>query len=60
MRILMIWKLILHLNTFLSGMIGILIYMFQQKPDFPEEKIVRLQNILMQGDMVNKLQRMMK
>jgi hypothetical protein len=48
------------LEYILSGMIGILIYMFQQKPDFPEEKIVKLQNILMQGDMVNKLQRMMK
>jgi hypothetical protein len=48
------------LEYILSGMIGILIYMFQQKPDFPEEKIIKLQNILMQGDMVNKLQRMMK
>jgi len=48
------------LEYILSGMIGILIYMSQQNPNLLEEKIVKLQNILMQGDMVNKLQRMMK
>ena len=47
------------LEYILSGMIGILIYMFQQKPNLPEEKIVLLQYTLMQGDMVNKLQKMM-
>jgi CTP:phosphocholine cytidylyltransferase-like protein len=50
----------LMLEYILSGMIGILIYMFQQKPNLPEEKIVSLQYNLMHGDMVNKLQRMMK
>jgi CTP:phosphocholine cytidylyltransferase-like protein len=44
------------LEYVLSGMIGILIYMFQQKPSLPEEKIVSLQYTLMQGDMLNKLQ----
>jgi hypothetical protein len=48
------------LEYIMSGMIGILIYMFQQKPNLPEEKIVLLQYTLMQGDMVNKLQKMMK
>jgi AcrR family transcriptional regulator len=46
------------LEYILSGMIGILIYMFQQKPNLPEEKIVSLQYALMQGDMLNKLQKM--
>ena len=50
----------LMLEYILSGMIGILIYIFQQKPNFPEEKIVSLQYTLMQGDMVNKLLSMMK
>lgn len=48
------------LEYILSGMIGIMIYMFQQKPNIPEEKIVSLQYTLMHGDMVNKLQKMMK
>ncbi|PKO13348.1 MAG: TetR/AcrR family transcriptional regulator [Chloroflexi bacterium HGW-Chloroflexi-10] len=48
------------LEYILSGMIGILIYMFQQKPNLPEEKIISLQYTLMQGDMLKKLQKMMK
>jgi len=48
------------LEYILSGMIGILIYIFQQTPNLPEEKIVSLQYTLMQGDMVKKLQRMME
>ena len=48
------------LEYILSGMIGILIYMFEQKPNFPEEKIESLQNTLLQGDMVNKLQKLMR
>lgn len=48
------------LEYVLSGMIGILIYMFQQRPNLPEEKIVSLQYSLMQGDIVNKLQKLMK
>jgi hypothetical protein len=47
------------LEYILSGMIGILIYVFQQKPNLSEEKIISLQNTLMQGDMVNKLQKML-
>ncbi|MBA4376045.1 MAG: hypothetical protein C0401_07735 [Anaerolinea sp.] len=48
------------LEYILSEMIGILIYKFQQKPNLPEEKIVSLQYTLMQDNMVNKLQKMMK
>lgn len=48
------------LEYILSGMIGILLYIFQQTPNLSEDKIVSLQNTLMQGDMVNKLQRMME
>ncbi len=48
------------LEYILSGMIGILIYMSQQNPNLLEEKILSLQYILMQGDMVNRLQKMMK
>lgn len=48
------------LEYILSGMIGILIYIFQQKPDLPEEKLVSLLYTLMHGDMVNKLQRRIK
>ncbi|PKN98811.1 MAG: TetR/AcrR family transcriptional regulator [Chloroflexi bacterium HGW-Chloroflexi-4] len=48
------------LEYILSGMIGILIYMFQQKPNLSEEKIISLQYTLMQGDMVNKLLKMMR
>jgi hypothetical protein len=48
------------LEYILSGMIGILIYMFQQKPNLSKEKIISLQYSLMQGDMVNKLQKMMR
>ena len=48
------------LEYILSGMIGILIYMFQQKPNLSNEKIISLQYILLQGDMVNKLQKMMR
>ena len=48
------------LEYILSGMIGILIYIFQQKTNYPEEKLVSLQYTLMQGDMVNKLLSMMK
>lgn len=48
------------LEYILSGMIGILIYMSQQNPNSLEEKILSLQYILMQGDMVNRLQKMMK
>ena len=47
------------LEYILSGMIGILIYIFQQKPNLSEEKIITLQYTLMQGDMVNKLQKML-
>lgn len=47
------------LEYILSGMIGILIYIFQQKPNLSEEKIIALQYTLMQGDMVNKLQKML-
>ncbi len=47
------------LEYILSGMIGILIYMFQQKPNLSEEKKIALQYTLMQGDMVNKLQKML-
>lgn len=48
------------LEYILSGMIGILIYMFQQKPTLPAEKIISLQYTLMQGDMLNRLQKMLK
>ncbi|NTV36836.1 MAG: TetR/AcrR family transcriptional regulator [Anaerolineaceae bacterium] len=48
------------LEYILSGMIGILIYVFQQMPNLPEEKIVALQYTLMQDDMVKKLLKMMK
>ena len=48
------------LEYILSGMIGILIYMFQQKPNLLKEKIISLQYDLLQGDMVNKLQKMMR
>jgi AcrR family transcriptional regulator len=50
----------LMLEYILSGMIGILIYLFQQEPNLSEEKIISLQYALMQGDMLNKLQKMMK
>jgi len=50
----------LILEYILSGMIGILIYLFQQKPSLSEEKIIALQYTLMQGDMVNKFQKMLK
>lgn len=48
------------LEYILSGMIGILIYIFQQKPNLSKEKIISLQYTLMQGDMVNKLQKMIR
>jgi AcrR family transcriptional regulator len=47
------------LEYILSGMIGILIYLFQQEPNLPVEKIVSLQKALMKGDMVSKLQELM-
>ncbi|MCX6053330.1 MAG: TetR/AcrR family transcriptional regulator [Chloroflexi bacterium] len=50
----------LMLEYILSGMIGILIYMFQKKLSFSEEKVISLQHTLMQDDMLNKLRRMMK
>jgi hypothetical protein len=48
------------LEYILSGMIGILIYMFQQKPNLSKEKIISLQYVLLQGDMLNNLQKMMR
>jgi hypothetical protein len=48
------------LEYILSGMIGILIYMFHQKPNLSKEKIISLQYVLLHGDMVNKLQKMMR
>jgi AcrR family transcriptional regulator len=48
------------LEYILSGMIGVLIYMFQQKPNLAEEKIISLQYNLMQGDMMKRLMKMMR
>ncbi len=48
------------LEYILSGMIGILIYINQQTPSLSEEKIISIQNALMHGDIVNKLQQMLK
>lgn len=50
----------LLLEYILSGMLGILIYIFQQKPELPVEKIVWLQYTLLQGDTLVRLQKMLK
>jgi len=48
------------LEYILSGLIGILMYSVQQKSKMPDEGLVALLYVLMQGDLVSKLQSMMK
>lgn len=48
------------LEYILSGMIGILIYSFQQKSNISEEMLVSLQYNFMQDDMINKLHKKLR
>lgn len=53
-------KIDLMLEYVLSGLIGVMIHVFEEKPDFPPEELLRLTYGLFQGDKLRELYNLVK